>query len=260
MNQKLAVITLDLEPDHAGQIPDIYEGWRNKYIRRLFLLLRSYNVPLSIFIVGKSITNHSSIINYIRKQKSEFYLHSYSHDAKNPDSIFEISKGIAAFRHFFKTAPVGYRAPEGRISQKGLKRLKQYGIQFDSSVFPSFWPHPRYLLFPKLPYVLPHGTYEIPITVIGPLRIIYSLSWIKLIGWIIYRRYIDLFHLPDIVVFNFHMHDLFSLPTHVQLSPCWKFIYSRNKESGVELFNNVLCHLKEHGYTFVPMSTIYRAK
>lgn len=60
----------------------------------------------------------------------------YSHNLAEPDSAQEIDTGMRAFEKAFGERPVGYRAPEGRISEGGLQRLAERHFLFDSRVFP----------------------------------------------------------------------------------------------------------------------------
>jgi len=255
MKDKLACITLDLEPDHAGRISEHYDAWKKEYIQELFACLKHYRVPLSAFVVANTLKKNQPIIKYMLNQGTEFYLHSYSHDLKSPDSVEQIHKGVEEFQSFFKKHPRGYRAPEGRISENGYLLLQQNGFVFDSSVFPSFWPRPKYLFRKKTVYNGPFGIIEIPITTITPARIIFSLSWIKLIGWKIYKLLLSIFPLPRIVVFDFHLHDLHLLSVAKSLLPFWRFVYRKRQKSGLELLNQVLSYLQKKGYTFVPMSS-----
>jgi peptidoglycan/xylan/chitin deacetylase (PgdA/CDA1 family) len=142
------------------------------------------------------------VIDQFLEAGTDFHLHSYSHDLARPDAQEEIERGQAAFTSRFGRPAVGYRAPEGRISPEGLARLEAAGFLFDSSLFPSLWPHPRYFTKPRAPHV-PAGRsiLEIPVSTLGPAHVIVSLSWMKLLGWGAYRRLLN-GPLPDPLVFD----------------------------------------------------------
>lgn len=258
MKNKVACITLDLEPDHAGRVPERYEGWEIEYVTGLFTLLKQHHVPLSAFVVAQSLKKNRHIVRYMRAQGTEFYLHSYSHNLNQPDSAEEIEKGSEEFRRFFHKRPVGYRAPEGRISEAGYSLLRKNGFLFDSSVFPSFWPSPKYLLSKRTIHRGAYGVAEIPITTITPLGFIFSLSWIKFLGWNMYESLLRIFPLPDVIVFDFHLHDLHVLPATLSLPPFWKFIYHRKRKNGLQSLNDILAYLNKNGYTFIPISRLIR--
>lgn len=260
MSHKYACISLDLEPDHAGRSNECYDAWTKSNIQALMTLLRQYQVPLSAFIVGKSISKNKDIVTYLVQQKTEFHLHSYSHDLCYPDSAKEIAKGVRAFHTFFHSPPLGYRAPEGRISSQGYATLRKSGFVFDSSIFPSFWPHPKYFFQKRTIHKNAHNLIEIPITVVSPFRLIFSLSWIHLFGWRIYRLLLTLFPLPNCVIFDFHLHDLYIVPTTKTLPMFWRYIYRKNADNELQLLQTVLDYLHKKGYIFVPMSTLISHK
>jgi len=256
INNRVACITLDLESDHAGRCQVRYDGWKEKYIRELFACLKQHRVPLTAFVVANALMKNQHTINYMLRRGTEFYLHSYSHDRKNPDSAEEIHNGIREFQNYFKKHPRGYRAPEGRISDNGYRILHQSGFRFDSSVFPSFWPHPKYLFSKRTIHKGPYGVTEIPVTTVTPARIIFSLSWVQLIGWKIYRLLLDIFPLSGAVLFDFHLHDLYNLPAAESMSPFWRFIYRKRQTNGLHVLNQILSYLQKHGYVFVPISSL----
>lgn len=257
---KYAVITLDLEPDYAGHVPDRYDGWEAKRINEVLHLLRQRHIPLSVFVVGNMLSKRKDTIRQLRAYRTDFHLHSFSHSLKFPDSANEIERGIRAYYRCFGKKPVGYRAPEGRISVGGWSMLNTYGFQFDSSVFPSFWPRPKYLKYPQHPFKVPETSlWEIPFATISTLRFIVSLSWIKMLGWGFYSSCIGLFGLPDIVVFNLHLHDLWVLPSYDSLPVHWKLLYRRNHSRSFEYLSDFLVLLKQKGYTFTTISQVARS-
>lgn len=254
--EKIACITLDLEPDHAGRLESLSITWKKQQIAQLFSLLQKYHVKLSVFVVAAVLEQHNEVIDLFKKFGAEFYLHSYSHNLKKPDSEFEISQGMKIFYDHFGHNPLGYQAPEGRISPGGMKLLKKHGFLFDSSVFPSFWPSIKYFIYPTNQHKDASGIIEIPHTVISPLRLIFSLSWVKLFGWNFYKNLISRYGLPNRVVFGCHLHDLWVSPMFDQLPFFWKKIYQRNQQKGFEYLENVLFLLSSEGYTFISLGSV----
>jgi peptidoglycan/xylan/chitin deacetylase (PgdA/CDA1 family) len=253
---KLACITLDLEPDHAGRIKAFPIKWKKQQIVQLLLLLQKYHVKLSIFVVASLLEQHSEVVYVFDKFGAEFHLHSYSHSVTAPDSEYEILRGVKAFYNRFKYQPLGYRAPEGRISHSGMVLLKKHGFLFDSSVFPSFWPNVKYLFYPTGEYKNALEIIEIPNTVVSPFRLIFSLSWIKLFGWSFYQKLISRYGLPGRVVFGYHLHDLWTSSVFDRLPFFWKKIYQKNQSSGLDYLENVLRLLSSRGYKFTTLGSI----
>ncbi|MEO6402711.1 MAG: polysaccharide deacetylase family protein [Vicinamibacteria bacterium] len=251
-----ACLTLDLEPDHAGRATFAYEAWRPERLDAMMDALGEFKAPLSAFVVGRSLEQQPDAIAHLRRRGVEFHLHSYSHDLAEPDSALEIDKGMRVFEEALGKRPVGYRAPEGRISEAGLMRLAERGFLFDSSVFPSAWPHPRYLRYPRTAYrSKPSQLLEIPIATAGAARLLVTLSFIKLLGFPLYRRLLLKKRVPDPLIFDMHLHDLFVLPAYEQLPAFLKVAYSRNRAEGFTLLRETLTLLRGLGYEFTSMST-----
>lgn len=252
-----ACLTLDLEPDHAGRAAASYDGWQPERVRELLALLSRYGTPLTIFVVGESLRARPETIQLFRQAGAEFQLHSHSHDLEHPDSLDEIRRGKQEFARVFERPPAGYRAPEGRISTEGWQRLDAEGFSFDSSIFPSFWPRPSYLRFSPEPF-RPAGArlLELPISTLSKARLICSLSWFKLLGWGVYRRLLERGALPEPLVFDMHLHDLWRLPAFDSLPQPWRAIYSRNQHGGVRMLEAFLELLKRRGYAFTTLGTI----
>jgi len=252
-----ACITLDLEADHAGYAPEAYDTWQKSKIEKLFHLLEKHGVRLTIFVSANTLEKRPEIIKLFIRDDWEFHLHSFSHNLKNPDSQEEILRGKKAFKSFFGKPPLGYRAPGGRISKKGWRRLEKQGFLFSASIIPSFWPKPNYFFFPNRPFKpLGYKLLEVPFSTISPLRLVISLSWIKLFGWNFYRFLFKFFPLPKILVFGLHLHDLQITPSYRQLAPFWKLIYSRNQKSGLAILDKFLSLITNKGYRFSLMRTV----
>lgn len=256
-----ACLTLDLEPDHAGRALPRYDGWEPARVRGLLELLSRYGAPLTVFVVGQSLSARPETIELFRAAGAEFQLHSHSHDLERPDSLDEIRRGKDAFARVFGRAPLGYRAPEGRISPEGWRHLDDEGFLFDSSIFPSFWPRPRYLRFSPVPF-RPEGTrlLELPISTLSKARLICSLSWFKLLGWGVYRRLLEDGPLPEPLVFDMHLHDLWRLPAFDSLPQPWRAIYSRNQLRGLALLEAFLELLQRRGATLTTLGNVASGK
>lgn len=257
-----ACITLDLEPDFVGRVSGTrYDGWREDRIAQLLDLLGRYEVRLTVFVVGSSLCVRPEVIETLRDFEAEFHLHSYSHDLGNPDSGEEIHRGRESFRDYFGHDPRGYRAPEGRISREGWRRLERAGFLFDSSVIPSVWPRPTYLQFRPEPFYPTRGRLlELPLSTVTPLRLIISVSWMKLFGWPLYRFALERFRLPEPLVVNMHLHDLWALPAFDELAEPWHCIYSRNREAGMTILEQFLDWLSSKEYRFDTVETVVRQR
>lgn len=257
---KLFAFTLDLEAEHAG-IVDQYEIFKDpSHIEYFLSAMRAIGVRITVFTVGEIFELYPDVIKIFKKYDCEFEAHSYSHSVVNSDSEDEIEKSKSAYFQYFGKYPMGYRAPQGRISSSGIKALEKRGFLYDSSVFPSYYPNPFKYLFSErqIHYYEDSNIVEIPITSITPFRLTLSISYIKLFGIDFMIRLCRMFKLPDIICFNSHLHDfIVKESSYNQLPPFWKFVFGRNKYRGLDYCVQFLEYIKEQGYRFCYMSEIY---
>ncbi len=255
-NLKLFAFTLDLESDYAGNMEEYGVINDLAAIDQLLSTLHSLNVKITVFVVGKLIELHPEVINVFEKYNCEFEAHSYSHDFNNPDSEIEIIKSREAYYKYFGKYPRGYRAPRGLISDSGINYLEKQGFLYDSSIFPSYFPDPFKYIFSnkEAHYYNNSKIMEIPLTVVSPLRLTLSISYIKLFGIDLFKKLAP----PNFICFDSHLTDfIVNEKSFDKLPAIWKLIYSRNKYKGIELCVNYIEHIKQNGYRFCYMSEIY---
>jgi len=260
INDKVACITLDLENDWYFGSSE-YDHLTFDYIDHYIDLISELEVPISVFVVGKTLEKYPNGVNKLRTElESEFHLHSYSHDlTKSYEFSEEIKRGIRAFNSFFNRPPVGYRTPQGNITPKEMRYLDELGFEFDSSIFPSYRPGVyNNLNEPTSPY-RPAGTdqlVEYPIGVMHRLRIPFSQSYLKLIGRL-YLWAINCLSLPNILVFDSHLQDFYRTASHDQLETPIRQIHKRNLGKSIELFRTLIQSLRERGYEFTTLTDVH---
>lgn len=267
LQEKVACITLDLESDYAGVLNEPrYEGLN--YVDELVGFLKQEDIPLTCFVQGSIFETHPSVVRQLSVLDTEFELHSYSHpQPEEMDTELEIIKGQASYRSFFGEDPIGYRSPFGVVDEKLYSVLASHGFKFDSSIFPSFRPRIfSNLSKPTRPYFVSSGILEIPFTVFSNvIRVPIALSYLKLLG----RPYLYLLKvgcLPNLIVFDFHLHDLFALNSFQELpfygfSIVDKLIYKRayqGKKDGLSTLREFAFILQRKGYTFSKLLDIYQ--
>jgi len=255
-------MTLDLEADFSGALRAEYALFRQPdRVEDLLRLLRERGVRLSVFVVGELLEKFPDMIALFERYQSEFHCHSYSHDPEATDSEDEIRKCRDAYIRYFARPPLGYRAPDGKISPEGIRILEEYGFKFDASIFPSYYPNPiKYLFRRSRPHVYPgSGIVEIPNTPVSVLRIMLSLSYIKLLGNRMYSGMLRRSRLPETVVFGSHLHDFFTDRGALARMPLfWRMIYSRNHDQGLSYLEETLEFFQNRGYAFVSISEVYQ--
>jgi peptidoglycan/xylan/chitin deacetylase (PgdA/CDA1 family) len=258
---KKLCITIDLEPDFAGLIPETYESCDPQRLAPFLAVLRAHRVKLSVFVVGKMLDDRHPAVELLRAEGAEFHLHSYSHDLAAPNSQREIERAQEAFQRYFGQPARGYRAPQGLITPACFRRLDAAGFEFSASVFPSFWPRREYLTYPREPFMV-EGTklLEIPFATL-PVRLIVSQSWLKLLGWSLYGPALRALPLPESFVFDSHLHDFARPGESVRaLGPIWQRIMRRNREETLGIFERFLETMESRGYEFAYMSEVARER
>jgi len=254
-------MTLDLEKDFSGALVNEDRILRSHpYVTTLLELLKSEQVKLSVFVVGELLEKYEDVVGLFQRYDCEFHCHSFSHKSPQSNSEEDVRLSRDSFIAHFKDPPLGYRAPDGRIDSEGIKNLEKYGFKFDSSFFPSYYPNPvKYLFKTRKPHRLKETQLlELPNTPFSPLRIMLSISYIKMLGMASFRRLLRVSCLPEVVVFGSHLHDFFADEEMLQRLPkIWKLVYSRNAEKGLEYLTETLRYFREQGYRFEYMSEMY---
>jgi peptidoglycan/xylan/chitin deacetylase (PgdA/CDA1 family) len=267
-SSKVVCLTLDVEQDYGGLLHEpSYEGFQ--HIPDLVNILKAKNIPLTCFVQGSLFDTHPSAIEQLSALDAEFEVHAYSHPGiKEMDTELEIKRGKDAYRKFFGKEPLGYRAPLGFIRREDYDILVSEGFKFDSSIFPSLMPGVfNNLSKPTRPYFLNNPRIvEFPLAVFSNLiRIPIGLSYVKLLG----KPYFYLLKtgkLPNLIVFDFHLHDLHTLSSSKNIpfgkfSPLYRAIYRRvymgGSNNGMRLLQDLVNLFSRKGYRFLKLIDIY---
>jgi peptidoglycan/xylan/chitin deacetylase (PgdA/CDA1 family) len=271
-HKKIACLTLDVEHDFGtlSTCPAFF-GLGN--IPTLVDFLKEKNIPLTCYIQGSLLEDHGKDITYLSRLDAEFEPHSFSHPGpETMNFVWEITRSKEAYSAFFKKDPLGYRSPDGYIADEHyFETLVRNGFRYDSSVFPSFRPGRfNHLNLPVTPYYVQNRQMiEFPFSVLSPhARIPLSLSYMKLFGSP-FRKLMDLLPLPDLINFDFHLHDLTSLPSFDGIyrrndlpayqKALYKRIYKSKGDMGFCILDGFITSLLESGYEFLTIEDIYRA-
>lgn len=260
---RIACLTLDVEADFGD--PDgrirLFEddALLNRYIR----IIERMGVKVTAFLVTSLLDRYGDQYERLRDLiPVEFEIHSHAHDLQNPCSRADIEAAASAFRGFAGRDPTGYRAPVGLITREGLDTLFDLGFRYDSSVYPSLRPgrlgH-NTLHLPVAPFRITRGAksiIEVPFGCVPGVRLDFSLSYVKMLGWKTYELLMKPFPLPDHVAVLSHPYD-----HYVNLLPYeirgWEApLLRRNAGSAFELLERMLRFLRGRGYEFAFMSSL----
>jgi hypothetical protein len=259
LSKKYACITLDVEEDYGDRVNEfnIYKDSVDK-IEELKSLYDMLNVPVSAFITTNILEKDNKTIELIKWLAKDYHCHSHSHNTQNFDSKNEITTCFLKFKEHFGSEPLGYRAPQGVLHPGDTQLIAGAGFLFSSSLFPSIRIGTfNNMTSPQNPFFYDTGLLEIPLAVVNKIRLIVSLSYQKLLGTSISHALYKTFGLPNIIVYDSHLHDyIVSEKSFAQLPPFMKSVYSVNKYSGKQILINFVKYLKYEGYSFITMTEL----
>ena len=259
LNKKYACITLDVEEDYGDRVNEfnIYKDSFDK-IEELKSLYDTLRVPVSAFITTNILDKDESMAEVIKWLANDYHCHSHSHNTQSFDSKNEIATCFAKFKEHFGCEPLGYRAPKGVLYPGDIQLITEAGFLFSSSLFPSIRIGTfNNLNSPQTPFFYDTGLLEIPFAVVNKVRLIVSLSYQKLLGSSMSHTLYKTFGLPNIIIYDSHLHDhIISEKSFNQLPAFMKSIYSVNKYSGNKILVNFVGYLKAEGYSFITMTDL----
>ena len=263
MTRKIACITLDVEADFFDPEGHIRLFDNAELLDRYVSIIQSRGIKVTAFLVTSLLDRYGAAFKKLRDRiPLEFAIHSHAHDSTTPCSPSDIEASVAAFRQFTGQNPTGYRAPFGHITREGLDTLLELGFRYDSSIFPSIRPG-RFgynnLHLPPSPFKITNGErsiLELPFASLPGVRLIFSLSYVKLFGWRAYQILLKPFRLGDQIVILSHPHDFYFHLLEANVRAPEKPLLQRNARQAFELFEHMLRYLCNAGYEFEFLSTL----
>lgn len=256
---RLAAFTLDVEHDY-GSRTGRFEALRDAAgAGRLKAFLDQRAIPVSAFAVSSLLEKEPSACEWLASIGAEVHSHSHTHPRQESNLEFELRRSRKIIRERFPQGPIGYRAPHGRVDAEQVDAAKRLDYAFSSSVFPSLRPGVfNNLSSPITPYRHANGLIELPFAVVRRLRLVVSVSYIKLLGWTLFERLMGTFGLPPVAVIDSHLHDFLETPSYDLLPAPLRLAWGVNRTRGVEFAGRLVDFLTRRGYAFVTMNEVVR--
>ncbi len=257
MNRKIACLTLDVEGDFHDPDGRIRLFEDAALFERYTRIVNENDVKITAFLVTSLLPSH--IAQYRKLQERiplEFAVHSHLHDMQNPCSRADIQQAARTFGEFLGQPPAGYRAPVGHINREGMETLLDLGFRYDSSVYPSFRPGRmgyNNLHLPVDPFRVRRGDQtllEVPFATLRGVRLVFSLSYVKMLGWTAYQLLLKPFPLPDQIAVLAHPYDFYFHLIADQVTASEKPLLARNAVQAFDLFEKMVRFLRRQGYEF----------
>jgi len=265
MNRKIACLTLDMEPDYGDPDGNIRLLENQDYFKRYTQIINKYNAKVTMFTVTSLFERFGEHFKRLGDHiPLELAAHSHTHDPNNGATREEVDKAAQVIRRVNGHSPLGYRAPYGQITKEGLGHLLDFGYDYDSSVYTSFRPGKfgySNMHMPNSPFRVTRGDenlLELPFTSLSAVRIVFGLSYVKLLGWGIYSALWSLFGLPDVALSLSHPHDFyFDKLADFHPSSLERVALSRNASHAFDYYDKMVGKLEKAGYEFLHLSEIF---
>jgi peptidoglycan/xylan/chitin deacetylase (PgdA/CDA1 family) len=262
MSRKIACLTLDMEPDYGDPEGHIRLLENPEYFERYIDIIQKHNAKVTMFTVTSLFERFGEHFEKLGKRiPLEYAAHSYSHDPHNAASREEVEKSAQVMKRVNGSGSLGYRAPIGQITKEGLGHLLDFGYQYDASVYTSVRPGKfgyANLHMPNSPFRIRRGgesLIEFPFTSLSGVRIVFGLSYVKLLGWGLYSGLWRAFSLPNVALALSHPHD-FYFHQLAEFHPVSleKIALSRNAKRAFDYYEKMVAELEYQGYEFAFVS------
>ena len=262
MSRKLACLTLDMEPDYGDPDGTIRLLENPDYFERYTGIINNHNGKVTMFTVTSLFERFGNHFERLKERiPLEYAAHSHSHDPHNAASRSEVEKAGQVITNINGSKPLGYRAPIGQITKEGISHLIDLGYDYDASVYTSVRPGKfgySNLHMPNSPFRITRGDeslIEFPFTSLSGVRIVFGLSYVKLLGWGLYSSLWRIFGLPEVALALSHPHDFyFHELANFHPSSLEKLALSLNSKRAFDYYERVISELKRQGYDFVFLS------
>lgn len=260
MDRKLACITLDVESDYDNPQKRLRMFEEGDLMERYISIINRNGAKVTAFLVTSLIEKYEAPLRQLETSVPlEFAVHSHVHNMQDPCNRDDISQAVATFQEFTGRRPSGYRAPVGMINREGLETLLDLGFRYDSSIYPSIRPGRLgywNMHMPTEPFRVVRGAdslVEIPFSTLATIRLVFSLSYVKLFGWGTYTSLMHWFSPPQVSSVLSHPHDFYFHLVAQDVKGLDRYLLLKDARKAYELFENMLRWLKAHGYEFVLM-------
>jgi len=265
MTRKIACLTLDMESDYGDPHGKIRLLENPTYFERYTAIINKHEAKVTMFTVTSLFERFGENFENLGKHiPLEYAAHSHNHDPRNAASRDEVEKSAQVIRRVNSSSALGYRAPIGQITRQGLGHLLDFGYDYDASVYTSLRPGKfgyANLHMPNTPFRITRGReslVEFPFTSLSGVRIVFGLSYVKLLGWGLYSTLWNIFGLPDVALALSHPHDFyFHELADFHPASLEKLALSRNARRAFDYYDRMLQALKHQGYEFMHLSELF---
>jgi peptidoglycan/xylan/chitin deacetylase (PgdA/CDA1 family) len=107
-------------------------------VPRILRLLADRQLPATFFIPGHTIETYPDVCRMVVDAGCEVGLHGYAHEMNalqsEPEERSAMGRSLELVEQLTGSAPIGYRAPAGDLTNQTIELLLEHGLQYDSSL------------------------------------------------------------------------------------------------------------------------------
>ncbi|MCI5944809.1 MAG: polysaccharide deacetylase family protein [Eubacterium sp.] len=112
---------------------------------RVLKTFRDHEVKGTFFVPGLIAERHPEAVEKIRKDGHELAFHGYTHRPMHllttEEMEEEFARGTAVFEQVCGCRPIGFRAPEGEVTEEAFQMAEKYGYRYSSSLYDNDMPY-----------------------------------------------------------------------------------------------------------------------
>lgn len=132
---------LSLSPDsvHRPKTLSMGQYGLNRGLERILNVFDHFGIKATFFVPGRVAEVYPEQVQEITKRGHEIGHHGYAHenfaDLSTDQQRESLQRGIVALEKVCGVRPIGFRAPEGELTQDTMKLLPEFEFRYSSSLF-----------------------------------------------------------------------------------------------------------------------------
>lgn len=121
----------------SRQKKELDDGYVVHSAKEILAILKKHGTKLTFFVLGQLYDWYPEVIEKIAREGHEIAYHTHSHDIlKTKKDLIHSLKKSNKFLKKFK--PRGFRAPLFSVKEEYFSVLRDYGFEYDSSVYDAY--------------------------------------------------------------------------------------------------------------------------
>jgi len=164
------LLTVDIEDWYHDLDPSLWKFCEDRVVgtsQKILRMIKKRGYNATFFVLGHVAERFPDLIETINEEGHEVATHGYWHtpitERNRSEFEYELRKSISLLEHITKHRVLGHRACKFSINQKtawAIDVLKENGVKYDSSIFPTLTPEYGVPRAPIHPYFISSSNIE----------------------------------------------------------------------------------------------------